>query len=186
MWKNALQDGVDVGKAAVGVTSFVRLTSIEQGSPPRLAIAVVTFIHIVNMLAVRVVASQPKRCMVDAMEENLSTEKTKETRSFSTIAFPYLALDEAITIAKAVTQLGGGAVERDQLGAQMGRSKSGCPEALNHGVPRTESCPLSGGELGHAIRRDGREDRLQISVKYGEKLRRICALRGAASESDEG
>ena len=51
------------------------------------------------------------------------TTSGKGSREVSTIAFPYTGLDEAIGVAKALLDKGGGiACERDQLAAAMGQS----------------------------------------------------------------
>ena len=57
-----------------------------------------------------------------AAENMIAGERAKETREYSTIAFPYVALDEAATVARALTQLGGQPVDRDQLAAHMGQN----------------------------------------------------------------
>jgi hypothetical protein len=48
------------------------------------------------------------------------TEEPKSKREISTIAFPYVDLQEAIAVARAMLDRGGSAMERDQMAAALG------------------------------------------------------------------
>jgi hypothetical protein len=53
-----------------------------------------------------------------------SSERTKEPREQSTIAFPYAALEDALAVSRMILQKGAVPVTRDQLAAALGHAAS--------------------------------------------------------------
>lgn len=64
--------------------------------------------------------------MTDAAEEvRQGQEEPESERERSTIGFPYLDLDDAVEVAKAVHEVGGSSCEWEQLAAKLGMAAKG-------------------------------------------------------------
>jgi hypothetical protein len=92
----------------------------------------------------------------ETQPETVEPKNVKGPREQGAIEFPYVSIDSAISVARALLELGGVPVDRDQLAARMGHTLSGSfvnkvSAAKMFGLVETISSKYQLTQLGHAI-----------------------------------
>jgi hypothetical protein len=108
---------------------------------------------------------------------NASEKKEKGRRQRGEIGFVYVPLSEAVSVARALLDLGGVPCDRDQLAAKMGHSLSGAfvnkmSAARQFGLTELSQGKIKLTQLGHAILDADRSAAAKAAAFLGVELHR--------------